>query len=163
MSEQGRQNKQNKQAKQDSQVIYDTEVVCTYKTIEDGFLSDEKWREDFLAIFRCKDGYDDEIIDKGLAHVRNVVKASKLGDEFLKAAWTQGLPRHMAAFVMSESLNEQNELLLIRSYFTWPTMDLMHKFVCDIKKGNDLLLSEVQEMLSSFAKEHSLEEEAIMC
>ena len=157
MSEQGRQNKQ------DSQVIYDTEVVCTYKTIEDDFLSDEKWREDFLAIFGCKDGYDDEIIDKGLAHVRNVVKASKLGDEFLKAAWIQGLPRHMAAFVMSESLNEQNELLLVRSYFTWPTMDLMHQFVTNITLGKEISLYQAQEMLSLFAKEHALEEEAIVC
>jgi hypothetical protein len=154
---------QDKRDKQNSQVIYNTEVVCSYKTIEDGFLSDEKWREDFLAIFCCSDGYDDEIIDKGLAHVRDEVKASKLGDDFLKAAWTQGLPRHMAAFVTSESLNEQNELLLIRSYFTWPTMDLMHKFVTNIKKGNELLLTEVQEMLSAFTKEHSLEEEAIIC
>lgn len=138
--------------------MYQTDFICTYKLlnkqdntggengsdIDDSDIDDESdklYQAQFLQIFDCTDGYDDKKISNGLSEVRTILENHTEGAKFLEAAFCQGLPPMLAIFASLGSKNEDKDALMdtiIRSYYGWNVMDIMHSFVCKVKNGDDV-------------------------
>ena len=122
--------------------MYQTDFVCTYKKLlehgQDDTDSEHLYQVQFLQAFGCDNGYDDAKIREGMKEVRQVLESHSEGRAFLDEAFKQGLPPHLAIFA-SIGGEEKGALLdtIIRTYYSWPMMDLTHAFVCKIKNSSD--------------------------
>ena len=122
--------------------MYHTDFVCTYKKLLDDSSDDNDseslYQAQFLQAFGCEGGYDDAKIREGMKEVRQILNSHSEGQAFLDEAFKQGLPPHLAIFA-SIGGEEKGALLdtIIRTYYSWPMMDLMHAFVCKIKNSNN--------------------------
>lgn len=133
--------------------MYQTDFVCTYRrlleySVCDGSNnecegdSDRLYQLQFLQAFGCEDGYDDSKISTGLTEVRQTLEAHAEGRAFLDKAYEQGLPPQLAIFA---SLGGEGRAAfldtIVRTYYGWPTMDVMHAFVCKVKNNPDAVTS----------------------
>jgi len=122
--------------------MYQTDFVCTYKKLldygQDDTDSENLYQVQFLQAFGCESGYDDTKIREGMREVRQVLESHSEGRAFLDEAFKQGLPPALAIFATIGG-EEKSALLdtIIRTYYGWPTMDLMHSFVCKVKNADD--------------------------
>lgn len=126
---------------------YHTDFACTYKqllnyNVCDGSNndcegdSDSLYQIQFLQAFGCDNGYDDAKISAGMKEVRSILETHEEGKAFLDEAFKQGLPPQLAIFAAIGG-EERGALLdtIIRTYYGWPTMDLMHSFVCKVNNS----------------------------
>jgi hypothetical protein len=122
--------------------MYHTDFVCTYKKLLNGSSDDNDseslYQAQFLQAFGCEGGYDDTKIRVGMKDVRRILESHSEGRAFLDEAFKQGLPPHLAIFATIGG-EEKGALLdtIIRTYYGWPTMDLMHSFVCKVKSADN--------------------------
>lgn len=129
--------------------MYQTDFACTYKQLLnykvcDGSNndcegdSDALYQVQFLQAFGCDNGYDDRKITDGMKTVRQILESHSEGQAFLDEAFKQGLPPSLAIFATLGG-EEKNAMIdtILRTYYGWPTMDLIHSFVCKIKKATD--------------------------
>lgn len=122
--------------------MYHTDFVCTYKKLldynKDDDDSEQLYQVQFLQAFGCESGYDDTKVREGMKEIRRILESHSEGRAFLDEAFKQGLPPHLAIFA-SIGGEEKGALLdtIIRTYYGWPTMDLMHAFVCKVKNGGN--------------------------
>lgn len=141
---------------------YQTDFACTYKQLLnykvcDGSNNDcdgdALYQIQFLQVFGCDDGYDDKKISEGLKEVRQILESHREGQAFLDEAFKQGLPPALAIFA-SIGGEEKGALLdtILRTYYGWPTMDLMHSFVCKIKNGDSIEQSDWKEVIAAHKK-----------
>jgi hypothetical protein len=122
--------------------MYHTDFVCTYKKLLNGGSDDNDseslYQAQFLQAFGCESGYDDTKIREGMKEVRQILESHSEGQAFLDEAFKQGLPPALAIFATIGG-EEKSALIdtIIRTYYGWPTMDLMHSFVCKVKNADD--------------------------
>lgn len=132
--------------------MYHTDFVCTYKQIsadESGnYASDEEremasdalYQVQFLQAFGCDDGYDGDKIASGLKEVARILGSHKEGKAFLESAFAQGLPAQLAIFAsLGSSDGSRDDMMdtILRTYYGWMTMDVMHAFVCKVVNDGD--------------------------
>lgn len=146
--------------------MYQTDFICTYKLLnkqdntgEDNTdididdESDKLYQAQFLQVFDCIDGYDDTKISNGLAEVRNILENHTEGAKFLEAAFCQGLPPMLAIFASLGSKDDDKDALMdtiIRSYYGWNVMDIMHNFVCKVKNGDDVKQDDWENIITMY-------------
>lgn len=124
--------------------MYQTDFVCTYKRMLEygseatGSDSDHLYQVQFLQAFGCDNGYDDEKIREGMREVRQILESHPEGRAFLDEAFKQGLPPSLAIFATIGG-EEKGALLdtILRTYYGWPTMDVMHRFVCKVSSAGE--------------------------
>ena len=122
--------------------MYHTDFICTYKKLldyrEDDTDSEHLYQVQFLQAFGCEGGYDDTKIREGMKEVRQILESHSEGRAFLERAFKQGLPPALAIFATIGG-EEKSALLdtILRTYYSWPMMNLMHAFVCKIKNSDD--------------------------
>lgn len=148
--------------------MYQTDFLCTYKhSLKDndnnndndhdhdkitGYEIDELYKAQFLQAFDCEDcGYNDKKIAEGLKEVRSILEGNKEGKKFLAEAIKQGLPLHLSIFASLCGDNDDAITdTIIRSYYGFQTMDLMHEFVCKIKNGNEVSKGDWKFILNQY-------------
>ena len=124
---------------------YDTEMLCTYESIEDDDdLKDELYKNQFLQVFKLEK-WDDEIIEKKIERIYNTLREDKNTKEDLKK-------------ILDSILNNENYKCLIMFFgdddlckfkilFGYDLFSKFHKCLCfydregrfDIKLINDLV------------------------
>jgi hypothetical protein len=149
--------------------MYVYDFICTYKKFDknvneiinnsdsededDDTLSDMLYQAQFLQIFNCEDNYDDEKVKEGLNEVRKVIESHPLGRKFIEEAVKQGLPPMLSIF---SGLGGQSKDALIdtilRSYYGWASMDLIHQFACKIKKEDEILEQDYKHILREYKR-----------
>lgn len=118
--------------------MYHTDFLCTYRKLLDYTNgetdSEHLYQVQFLQAFGCESGYDDAKIREGMKEVRQILESHSEGRAFLDEAFKKGLPPALAIFATIGG-EEKGAFLdtIIRTYYGWPTMDLIHAFVCKVK------------------------------
>lgn len=143
-------NKNNKQLKQN----ISSNISTNY--IEDDDDDDTLYQIQFLQIFGCEEcGYNDDKITKGLIEVKDILEGHNEGKQFLKKAIEVGLPPSFAIFSCLGG-GEKNEKLLIdiilRTYYGWNTMDLIHSFVSKIKNNITVTSNDWKVIIEDYRK-----------
>jgi hypothetical protein len=135
--------------------MYVSDFICTYKNqssnynnqlpnlIEDDDDDDTLYHVQFLQIFGCDEcGYNDDKITDGLIEVRHILESHKEGKAFLEKAFELGLPQSFAIFAfLGGGSNENKDKIMdtiLRTYYGWNTMDVIHSFVSKIKNGMEV-------------------------
>lgn len=141
--------------------MYHTDFVCTYKRLLDyssfdSSDSDKLYQIQFLQAFGCENDYDDDKITQGLNDVKCILESHEEGRKFLEAAFKNGLPPVLAIFSTIGG-EERNAFLdtIIRSYYGWPTMDLIHSFVCKIKNNDKVTQSDWESIVEQHKELYS--------
>ena len=134
--------------------MYVTDFICTYKHLDESSEeADLLYQSQFLQIFGCENGYNDKEITKGLKEARQIMESHPVGKEFLYEAYRQGLPPALSIFA-SLGGEDKNSFMdtIVRSYYGWPSMDLIHTFVCKIKNGNEIGVNDYRNILSEYKR-----------
>lgn len=135
--------------------MYVTDFVCTYRRIDDEDASDELYRNQFLTAFDCQEGYDDSKINLGLNEVKQILLSHKEGKTFLEDAVQIGLPATLAIFSsFGEQSRDGNVDAVLRAFYGWQTMDLMHSFVSKIKNGEDVSRAQREALIGQYRTSH---------
>ena len=139
--------------------MYHTDFVCTYKKLlndsDDDSDSESLYQAQFLQAFGCEGGYDDTKVREGMREVRRILESHSEGRAFLDEAFKQGLPPALSIFA---SLGGDDSLIdtIIRTYYSWPMMDLTHAFVCKIKnsgtEGSGVTRSDWENIIKDHAE-----------
>lgn len=145
-------NNNNNQTEQNTSS--NTTSNITKKYIEDDDDDDTLYQIQFLQIFGCEEcGYNDDKITKGLIEVKDILEGHSEGKQFLKKAVEIGLPPSFAIFSCLGG-GEKNEKLLIdtilRTYYGWNTMDLIHSFVSKIKNNKEVTSNDWKRIIEDY-------------
>lgn len=140
--------------------MYISDFICTYKLLKDQDDSDELYRLQFLQIFDCLGGYNEQKVQEGLEDAYKTILSCKYGNKWFDLVWNVGLPSPMCCFLTHSKRDKHSDLLLIQAYYSWITMDLVHKVVCKIKNDshneNQVTWDELFDIVKQFALEHKI-------
>lgn len=153
--------------------MYVSDFVCTYKnnllSNDEANKNNENNKEicndddddtlyqiQFLQIFGCEEcGYNDDRITQGLIDAKQILESNYEGKEFLKAAIELGLPPSFAIFACLGGGEKNNNLMIdtiLRTYYGWNTMDLIHSFVSKIKNNQEVTSNDWRKIIEEYRK-----------
>jgi hypothetical protein len=129
--------------------------MCTYKNFEeeDPLLSDDLWRAQFLQIMGCELGYDDVAVRESIDEAYNLIMTAHHGNKFFDEAHKLGVHGPLAVFLTKEDRTKEMDVVVLQSYFGWPTMDLIHNILRKLKTAppnSQLEWSEWQAVLDTY-------------
>jgi hypothetical protein len=126
------------------------DFVCTYKRISDEEESDELWRQQFLQAVGSPGAYNDQIISDTMEEAYALIQTTNNGKMFLELAWEIGLAHPMNVFITRDRRDHNMDIILIQAYFGWATMDLFHRLLIKLKRGDVVEWNEWQTILDTY-------------
>ena len=123
---------------------YQTDILCTYKQLEDEYDQEELYRIQFLQIFNLED-YDDTLVNtitKELYEkiIKNDENQNKDFREILnKAKGNNELAFMLAIICPDGEKDNEYELTLFRLLFKFEYFDLFHKSISEYLRNNGVI------------------------
>ncbi len=130
---------------------YQTDILCTYKQMEDDLEQEELYRIQLLQIFNLNEWNDDLVnnITKELYY--KITKTDK-SEDFIKilskAKINNELAFMMAIICPDGEKDEEYELTLFRLLFKYEYFDLTHKCICEHLRNNFINTKTKEELLA---------------
>ena len=138
--------------------MYVTDFLCTYKQVDESIEdSDALYQAQFLQVFGCDNGYDDNKVSNGLIEARKIIETHPIGKNFLKDIVKQGLPPTLAIFSSLGGESDENSLdTIFRTYYGWGTMDITHSLVCKIKNNIKITKEDTNKILNVYKEYYGM-------
>ena len=131
---------------------YQTDILCTYKLVDDEYEQEELYRIQLLQIFNLED-YDDtlvNVITKELYEklLKNAENKNNDFKELLNKAKENNELAFMLAIVCPEGEKDDDyELLLFRLLFKFEYFDLFHKCISEYLRNNGVISLKTKDEL----------------
>ena len=131
---------------------YQTDILCTYKLVDDEYDQEELYRIQLLQIFNLED-YDDSLVNaitKELYEklLKNAENKNNNFKELLNKAKENNELAFMLAIVCPEGeQDDEYELTLFRLLFKFEYFDLFHKCISEYLRNNGIISFKTKDEL----------------
>ena len=133
---------------------YQTDILCTYKLVDDEYDQEELYRIQLLQIFNLED-YDDtlvnaitkELYEKVIENAENKNNKNDFKELLNKAKENNELAFMLAIVCPEGEQDDEYELTLFRLLFKFEYFDLFHKCISEYLRNNGIISLKTKDEL----------------